>query len=73
MVTVKFFIQMVTIMKENGKMICFIKKENIHAKMDIPTKVNGIKEKKKEKVFKAGKMDRFILDNLKKVLNMVKE
>lgn len=37
--------------------------------MDIHTKDNGIKVKNKEKVNKFGKMDKFILVNIKMTLN----
>lgn len=66
------FLTVIT-MKVNGKMTCSIKKENIHAKMDILMRANGMKEKKKEKEFKAGKMDKSISVNLKKASNTVKE
>lgn len=64
---------MVTYMKVNGKMTCFIKKVNMSAKMDIFMMVNGMKEKSKEKESKAGKMDRFTLVSLKMALKMVGE
>lgn len=73
MVTEKFIILMVTYMKVNGKMTCFIKKVNMSAKMDIFMMVNGMKEKSKEKESKAGKMDRFTLVSLKMALKMVGE
>lgn len=69
----KFFTPTVIFTKACGKMIYFIKKESIHAKMDIFTMVNGTKVKNKERGLKAGKMDKFILENLKMVLSMVGE
>lgn len=57
---------MVIFMKVCGKMIYFIKKESIHAKMDIFTMVNGTKVKNKVRGLKAGKMAKFILENLKR-------
>ena len=41
--------------------------------MDILMRVNGMKEKNKDKGFKVGKMDKFISVNLKKGSNTVKE
>ena len=41
--------------------------------MDILIKANGMMVRNKAKVFKAGKMDKSMLDSLKRALNMVKE
>lgn len=61
---------MVMFIKDNGEMIAFMELENIHAKMDISMKVNGIKGKKKVKENKNGKMSKNIKANIKMDSNM---
>ncbi len=43
--------------------------ENIHVRMDICMKDNGLQEKSKAREFKAGQMKRFILEISKKAAN----
>ncbi len=61
---------MATFIKDSGEMIAFMELVNIHAKMDISMKVNGIKEKKKVKENKNGKMSKNIKANIKMDSNM---
>lgn len=61
---------MAMFIKDNGEMIAFMELENIHAKMDISMKVNGIKGKKKVKENKNGKMSKNIKANIKMDSNM---
>jgi hypothetical protein len=57
-------------MRESGKMINFMAMGNIPVKMDILTRDNGPMERNKAEELRFGRMEKFMLDNLRMVSNM---